>query len=94
MYWISFTIGQSADWVVYLEISKDEFYDVWDGKSSVINLHKLYLPEATDSFESARIEKKYGLREAINMHGMPPAMEQMEIRSVVPFGKNIDLQDA
>jgi len=68
MYWVSFLVGGSSDWPVYIEISEDEFFGVKEGKITARSVMHAHHGEETDYSEARRINVKYGLDAAISRH--------------------------
>jgi hypothetical protein len=85
LYWLSFLSGGHADWTYYIKVTQSEFVDVWQGQSTLRDLHKKYSRVRMSATDSTAIENKHNLLAAIDLHNMPKAMVQMHFKSEVPI---------
>jgi hypothetical protein len=73
----------------YIKVTESEFFNVWSGKSTLKDLHQKYSHVRMYASDSDKIEERYDLLAAIDLHNMPMALEQMYFKSelvkVSPF---------
>lgn len=83
-YWMSFLSGGHVDWSYYIEIKKPEFFSIWEGSNTISDIYKNYSDIRMSAPDSKKFENKFKLRNAIELHDLPPATEQMYFKSVIP----------
>ena len=71
------------DWTYYIEIKESEFFGIWDGNDTISDIYKNYSDIRMSASDSKKVESKFKLRNTIELHDLPPAMEQMHFKSVI-----------
>lgn len=76
IYWLSFLTGALADFVSYCDITKKEFFEIWDGRAECSEVFKQFRYVTFCPEKEYAVNVKYGLKNTIALHQLPSAQDQ------------------
>lgn len=81
IYWLSFLTGALVDFVAYCDITKNEFFDIWEGKVECTEVLKQFRHVTFSREKEQAASEKYGLEDTIALHQLPKAQDQGFVKS-------------